>query len=83
MKVPVLFPQIFDYPFTYDSANLKLNIDRSIYWRLMIENINKYLSSRHTKRLNFTQPFPLELHHANYIIFPHRIGHLGHSKRKF
>ena len=26
MKIPVLLPNIFDYPFTYDSANLKLNI---------------------------------------------------------
>ncbi len=26
MKIPVLLPNIFDHPFTYDSANLKLNI---------------------------------------------------------
>ena len=26
MKIPVLLPNIFNYPFTYESANLKLNI---------------------------------------------------------
>ena len=26
MKVPILLPNIFNYPFTYESGNLKLNI---------------------------------------------------------
>ena len=26
MKVPILVPNIFDYPFTYETGNIKLNV---------------------------------------------------------